>query len=180
MDTKTDTTVTPLKRFLVVLPIFDRAGHDDEEHSGNEPDESLPWLSPHSWLFTIRAPDQETALDGVYNLIADQKRLADLHGASMWTSKGTKWARFPTTAISLGSPTSLRSLGRPRAFRRLISRSAVRARPSLRLNGPPPSSQWQGHLQRNQTPTRPAEISVRSSRSNAGTRRTSRRGLLGG
>ena len=80
MDTKTDTTVTPLKRFLVALPIFDRAGHDDEEHSGNEPDERLPWLSPYSWLFTIRAPDQETAIDRVYDLIANQKKLADLHG----------------------------------------------------------------------------------------------------
>jgi len=80
MDTKTDTTVTPLKRYLVALPIFDETSHRDEEHSGNEPDERLPWLTPHSWLFTIRAPDQETAIDGVYNLIADQKRLADLHG----------------------------------------------------------------------------------------------------
>jgi len=65
MDTKTDTTVTPLKRFLVALPIFDRAGQRRRGASGNEPDESLPWLSPHSWLFTIRAPDEETAIDGV-------------------------------------------------------------------------------------------------------------------
>ena len=113
MDTKTDTTVTPLKRFLVALPIFDRAGHDDEEHSGNEPDESLPWLSPHSWLFTIRAPDEETAIDGVYNLIADQKKLADLHGGLCFDvdEQGNEVGSLSDNGYFIGQPNIVEIVG---------------------------------------------------------------------
>src|SRR5438552_1317638 len=97
MDTKTDTTVTPLKRFLVALPIFDETSHRDQGTSSNEPDESLPWLTCTG--------------DSV----------------STQTSQETRWVRSLTTATSSGNPTSLRSWAGLWVFGRSISRLAVRA-----------------------------------------------------
>src|SRR2546428_10063270 len=74
---------------------------------------SLPWLSPHSWLFTIRAPDQETAIDGVYNLIADQKKLADLHGALCFDvdEQGNEVGSLSDNGYFIGQPNTVEIVG---------------------------------------------------------------------
>ena len=113
MDMKTDTTVTPLKRFLVALPIFDETSHRDRGTCSNEPDDSLPWLTPHAWLFTIRAPGIEGAIDAVYDLIVDQKRLADLHGGLCFDTdeSGNEVRSLSYNGYFVGNPQIVEVLG---------------------------------------------------------------------
>src|SRR5216683_3015076 len=74
MDTTTNTTAAPLKRFLVALPIFDRSEHQDAD------DGVGPWVTPHSQVFTVRAANAETATEAMYNLVEHEATLLDLLG----------------------------------------------------------------------------------------------------
>jgi hypothetical protein len=103
----TTTTASTSKRFLVALPIFDSSLHDEE------PDEGVPRPTPHSWLFTVGARDLEAAIEVVYKLIADERRLAHLHGGICFDvdEEGNDSGSLSYNGFFIGKPTIVEILG---------------------------------------------------------------------